>query len=152
PGHYRVAIAQDMNGLPAEPKVTAGGGYACGSTVIDPNPMLPLLADGLFVHTHAFTGPQTAKIQLPPGYTCKNCTLQVMEFMSQHGAPCFYHHCANVSIVPNTAVDDGGLPPLPDLAATDTPPPAMSEGCSYTATSAGSATLLHFAPLLGLAL
>jgi hypothetical protein len=30
--------------------------------------------------------------------TCDHCTLQVIEFMSQHGAPCFYHHCADISI------------------------------------------------------
>src|SRR5665647_145052 len=45
PGHYRVSIAQDMASLPADPLVT---GANCGMTAIDPNPTLPLLADGLF--------------------------------------------------------------------------------------------------------
>jgi hypothetical protein len=47
PGHYRVAIAQDEAGLPAEPIVTAGT-TQCGSAPIDPNPSLPVLADGVF--------------------------------------------------------------------------------------------------------
>jgi uncharacterized protein (TIGR03382 family) len=34
--------------------------------------------------------------------------LQVVEFMSSHGAPCFYHHCANIKITTNGA--DAGVP------------------------------------------
>ncbi len=56
PGHYRVSIATDMSSLPANPPVTAGA-TPCGSTVIDPSPTLPVLADGLFDHTSAFSGP-----------------------------------------------------------------------------------------------
>jgi hypothetical protein len=35
---------------------------------------------------------------LPTDVTCTRCTLQVLEFMTAHGAPCFYHHCADISI------------------------------------------------------
>jgi hypothetical protein len=110
PGHYRVSLAADQASLPADPPVTAGS-TACGSTQISTNPTLPLLADGLLVHTTAFSGPQTVEVQLPAGMTCTNCTLQVTEFMSQHGlntpGGCFYHHCANVSITA-TGSNDGG--------------------------------------------
>jgi hypothetical protein len=116
PGHYRVAIADSPDKLPADPPVTAGT-TPCGSTVIESSPMLPLLADGLLVHTMPFTGPQSVSVQLPPGLTCTKCTLQVIEFMSNHPlnnpGGCFYHHCATVTILP--AVDggmssDGGSP------------------------------------------
>lgn len=115
PGHYRVSIADKPSDLPADPPVTAGT-TPCGSTVIDPMPKLPLLADGLLVHTSAFTMPQSVSVQLPPGLTCTNCTLQVTEFMSNHPlnnpGGCFYHHCATVNIVPATdggTSSDGGM-------------------------------------------
>jgi hypothetical protein len=119
PGHYRVAIAQTMAQLPADPPVTAGT-MACGTTTIMSTPIMPVLADGLFVHTAAFGGPQTAMVPLPPGFTCTNCVLQVEQFMSNHGlnnpGGCFYHHCATVTITdtpppvdgPPTSGDDAG--------------------------------------------
>jgi uncharacterized protein (TIGR03382 family) len=45
---------------------------------------------------------------------CTNCVVQVLEFMSNHAAPCYYHHCAIVNVSPNAApeptepADDGG--------------------------------------------
>ncbi|WP_437589740.1 SCE4755 family polysaccharide monooxygenase-like protein [Sorangium sp. So ce1000] len=103
PGHYRVSIAPDQDSLPADPPVTAGS-TPCGSTEIETDPQLPLVADGLLVHTSAFSGKQSVEITLPPDLTCTNCVLQVSEFMSSHGlnnpGGCFYHHCAVVSIVP----------------------------------------------------
>jgi hypothetical protein len=118
PGHYRVAVAQDMTGLPADPPVTAGS-TACGSTVINPSPTLPLLGDGLLVHTQAFSNPmQTMQVPIPANMTCTNCVLQVTQFMSNHGlnnpGGCFYHHCATVNISPDApppsdaGVDPGG--------------------------------------------
>jgi hypothetical protein len=118
PGHYRVAIAQDEAGLPAEPMVTAGT-TQCGSAPIDPNPSLPVLADGVFKHTSAFSGPQTFEVPIPAGMNCTNCVVQVLEFMSNHPAPCYYHHCAIVNVttdpaptgdagVGTPAKDDGG--------------------------------------------
>jgi hypothetical protein len=109
PGHYRIAIAQDEAGLPAEPIVTAGT-TQCGSAPIDPNPSLPVLADGVFKHTSAFSGPQTFDVPIPAGMSCTNCVVQVLEFMSNHPAPCYYHHCAIVNVT-NAApepTDDGG--------------------------------------------
>lgn len=118
PGHYRVAIAQDEAGLPAEPMVTAGT-TQCGSAPIDPNPSLPVLADGVFKHTSAFSGAQTVEVPIPAGMNCTNCVVQVLEFMSNHPAPCYYHHCAIVNVttgavptgdagVGTPASDDGG--------------------------------------------
>ncbi len=118
PGHYRVSIAKDLASLPADPAVTAGSS-ACGSTIIQKNPQLPLLADGLLVHTSAFSGPQTMKVQIPPGFTCDGCVLQVTEFMSSHPlnnpGGCFYHHCANVTVTGTTSADAGSA----DTTAAD---------------------------------
>jgi MYXO-CTERM domain-containing protein len=97
PGHYRVAIAQTPDELPPEPPVTPGDSE-CGSAPIDPAPELPVLADGVLVHDAPFNGEQTFQVQLPAGFTCDSCTLQILEFMSSHGAPCYYHHCATVTI------------------------------------------------------
>ena len=72
--------------------------------------MFPVLADGVFVHTTAFSAPQTTTVTLPTTLTCTKCTLQVIEFMSDHplNVPggCFYHHCADISI--GVAPQDGG--------------------------------------------
>lgn len=115
PGHYRVALAQDMASLPADPLVTPGS-TACGSTVIDPSPALPVLADGQLVHT---TSPgnreQTFDVQLPAGMTCSNCVLQVTQFMSNHAlnnpGGCFYHHCATITIAADAPPLDAGNDP-----------------------------------------
>lgn len=116
PGHYRVALAQDMASLPPEPTVTPGAGFACGSVPVETSPQFPVLADGLFTHTSSFNGAaQTAQVQLPPGMTCTNCVLQVIEFMGDHGlntpGGCFYHHCSIVNITadgPDAGVSSGG--------------------------------------------
>lgn len=134
PGHYRVAIAQTEADLPPEPTVTAGT-TACGSVPIDANPSLPVLADGVFRHTSKFTGPQTTQIQLPAGMTCTNCVVQVLEFMSNHTAPCFYHHCAIVNV--GTASPDAGV---------GNPGGGDSGGCSSTS----AASPLMLIALLGL--
>ncbi|WP_437617883.1 SCE4755 family polysaccharide monooxygenase-like protein [Sorangium sp. So ce1151] len=113
PGHYRVSIAPDQESLPPDPEVTPGS-TPCGSTEIEADPQLPLLADGLLAHTAAFSGQQTVEIKLPDDLTCTNCTLQVSEFMSNHGinnpGGCFYHHCAVVTIAPREggAAGSGG--------------------------------------------
>jgi hypothetical protein len=108
PGHYRVAIAQTEAGLPPVPPVTPGS-TACGSAPITQSPTLPLLADGVFAHTSAFSGQQTAQIPLPAGMTCNNCVVQVVEFMSNHAAPCFYYHCAIVSVTSTGGMPDAGV-------------------------------------------
>jgi hypothetical protein len=125
PGHYRVALAvNDRSELPAEPVVTPGTGTPCGSAAVMNAPVFPVLADGVLDHTQAFSAPQTFQVKLPDGVTCEHCTLQVIEFMSQHPlnnpGGCFYHHCADIKIQ-NEPVDgavggavDGGPTPPPD--------------------------------------
>jgi hypothetical protein len=98
PGHYRVALAvNDRSELPAEPEV-APGETPCGSVAIETSPAFPVLVDGALQHTEPFPDARFIQVTLPSDVTCARCTLQVLEFMSDHAAPCFYHHCADISI------------------------------------------------------
>ena len=142
PGHYRVSLAMDQASLPDDPDGdVVPGSLACGTLAINSNPTLPLLADGLLVHTKAFgaTNPQTAMVKLPAGMTCDHCVLQVVEFMSNHGAPCFYHHCSNIKISVTGA--DAGIPGSggPGNDAGTGAEPAMGGCCS---ASGGSSSAL----------
>jgi hypothetical protein len=140
PGHYRVSLGlTGPQDLPPEPPVTAGS-TACGSTIIDPAPSFPVLADGLLLHTRAFSGPQSFQVTLPPNITCTNCTLQVLEFMSNHAlnnpGGCYYHHCATINVVAapvdaGTATADAGTADAgTETADAGTTPPPMNPGCS----------------------
>jgi uncharacterized protein (TIGR03382 family) len=112
PGHYRVALAPTMAGLPANPTVTPGA-TPCGSTTIDATPDFPVLADGQLVHTSSFGSQERSfDVQLPAGMTCTNCVLQVTQFMSNHDinnpGGCFYHHCATITIADDAPLPDAG--------------------------------------------
>jgi MYXO-CTERM domain-containing protein len=116
PGHYRVALAvNDRSELPAEPVVTPGS-TPCGSVPIESSPAFPVLADGVLQHTQPFDEPQSFQVTLPADVTCEKCTLQVIEFMSNHPlnnpGGCFYHHCADISIhadsTPSGEASDAG--------------------------------------------
>jgi hypothetical protein len=142
PGHYRVAIAQDLLTLPKDPMVTGDANSDCGTAAIQ-QAALPVLADNLLIHTAAFSGMQTTQVQLPAGFTCAHCMLQVIEFMSDHAmnvpGGCFYHHCAKVSVTGN-AVD---APPVaPDV--TDPVAPMMGGCCDARRGGSGSALLAAF--------
>jgi hypothetical protein len=138
PGHYRVALADTQDQLPADPPVTAGSS-ACGSTTIESPAVLPVLADGMLVHTAAFSGPQTFTVTLPAGKTCTKCTLQVIEFMSNHGlnvpGGCFYHHCADISIAAAATGTGGATGSTGNDGGTDTT--SKSGGCSYAGAKRG---------------
>jgi hypothetical protein len=108
PGHYRVALAVNSpTELPADPQVTtkeSDRGPQSVSAVIQSPPQIPILADGLFVHSTRPTGtmePFETDIQLP-NINCKKCTLQIVQFMAEHGfnnpGGYSYHHCADLQI------------------------------------------------------
>ena len=69
----------------------------------------PVLADGLFVHSTRPTGPADpfeADVELP-NINCRKCTLQVVQFMADHGfnnpGGYSYHHCAELQITADRA-------------------------------------------------
>jgi len=112
PGHYRVALSvNSRTELPVDPatveRMTERGPYSVWAAIQSP-PQLPVLADGLFQHYTRPASPQTyeADIQLP-NITCPKCSLQVIQFMAEHGynqpGGYSYHHCADLSITADPA-------------------------------------------------
>jgi len=105
PGHYRVALAVNSRSeLPPDPVVTtveSDRGPRSVSAVIQNPAKTPVLADGLFAHTSKPTAPWETDIDIP-NINCEKCTLQIIEFMAEHGlnrdGDYSYHHCADVQI------------------------------------------------------
>jgi hypothetical protein len=110
PGHYRVALAVNSpTELPLDPEVTtidSDRGPRSVSAKIQNPPQMPVLADGLWVHTAKVDTPWEADVQLP-NINCKKCTLQVVQFMAEHGinnpGNFTYHHCAELQITADPA-------------------------------------------------
>jgi hypothetical protein len=121
PGHYRVALAvNSWNELPPDPmtfeKYTDKGVYSVWAAIQSP-PQIPILADGLFQHYPAEGEPSSALPKTPmapwetdvqiPNITCPKCTLQVLQFMADHGynqpGGYAYHHCADLQITADSS-------------------------------------------------
>ena len=105
PGHYRVALVVNATSeLPADPTAatrdTPRGPFSVSTPIANPV-AVPVLADGLFPHTARPTDLFQTDVQIP-NITCKKCTLQVTQFMAEHGVNAdggfYYHHCANLEI------------------------------------------------------
>ena len=113
PGHYRVALARTVAELPKDPVVTtkdSDRGPQSVSAQIQNPPVAPVVADGLFAHTE-----RTAMFETDvtvPNFNCKNCVLQVIEFMAEHPGVreggFSYHHCAvlNITADPSKPAED----------------------------------------------
>lgn len=110
PGHYRVALSVNSRAeLPPDPEVTtreSARGPQSVSAVIQNPPKVPVLADGLFQHTARPTEAFETDIDIP-NINCPKCTLQVIQFMAEHGlnrdGDFSYHHCADVQITADPA-------------------------------------------------
>jgi hypothetical protein len=105
PGHYRVALAVNSpSELPVDPKATLEtterGPRSVSGEIMNPV-QVPVLADGLFPHSAKVDTPLETDVTLP-NISCKRCTLQVIQFMEQHGPNnpglYTYHHCATIQI------------------------------------------------------
>jgi hypothetical protein len=165
PGHYRVALAVgDRSELPPPPAITAVGSDPCGSAEIEDPPIFPILADNVLPHTEPFEAPQTFAVTLPTTVTCAACTLQVIEYMSNHGRPCFYYHCATISIQDDlatpiatfTAIDATPITPTATytsaVASTSTATPAPPARCVGDCDDSGTVTINEIVTLVGIAL
>lgn len=110
PGHYRVALVVNSRAeLPKDPEVTTregARGPQSVSAVIQNPARPPLLADGLFAHTTRSEAPFETDIDIP-NISCEKCTLQIIEFMAEHGlnrdGDYSYHHCADLQITADPA-------------------------------------------------
>jgi hypothetical protein len=106
PGHFRVALSVlDRSELPADPDdVTKDGprGPISVSAKIDPSPKPPVLVDGIWEH-HARQPAQEFETDVKiPNINCDHCSLQVIQFMEEHGVNTdgrfTYHHCADLKV------------------------------------------------------
>jgi len=112
PGHYRIALAVKSRAeLPADPEVTTRdtdrGPWSVSATIQNPA-QPPILADGLWAHTDrsAIAQPFETDIMIP-NINCEKCTLQIIQFMAEHGrnrdGDYSYHHCADLQITADPA-------------------------------------------------
>lgn len=110
PGHYRIAFAVNSRSeLPSDPDVVtkdSDRGPRSVSAAIQNPPKPPVIADGLWAHTARTTEPFETEIELP-NINCRKCTLQIIQFMAEHGknpdGDYSYHHCADLQITADTA-------------------------------------------------
>ena len=110
PGHFRIALSVlDRAELPADPEdVTKDGprGPISVSAKIDPNPKPPVLVDGLWEHHERKPAEEFETDVKIPNINCDHCTLQVIQFMEEHGVNpdgrFTYHHCADLKIKAST--------------------------------------------------
>ena len=119
-GHYRIALAKSRNELPPDPmtfeKYTERGVQSVWAAIQSP-PQIPVLLDGLFQHYPKPGEPASALPKTPmapwetdveiPNISCAKCTLQVIQFMADHGynqpGGYSYHHCAEMQITADSA-------------------------------------------------
>jgi hypothetical protein len=104
PGHFRIALAKDRADL-KDPMLNedASCNYADGAVPTEPHDNV--LLDNLFpTKMYGGTTMFTQQVTLP-NEPCEKCTLQIMQFMTQHPRSCFYYQCADIKIV---AANAGG--------------------------------------------
>ncbi len=132
PGHFRIGIATNPADFVTPVPVLTGNGTNCSTAPIASSPAYPTIADGVFVHTAASpTGSWTTTVTVPM-VSCENCVLQLMQFMSSHGPPCFYYQCATLRIV----MPDAGQPVV-DAGIVDAGQPAVDAGTDAGMSGSG---------------
>ena len=116
PGHYRIALAVNSRAeLPADPEVTTRdserGPWSVSAKIQNPA-QPPVLVDGLWAHTDRTSIAQPFETDIMiPNITCEKCTLQIVQFMAEHGRNAdgdfSYHHCADLQITadPSKPID-----------------------------------------------
>jgi uncharacterized protein (TIGR03382 family) len=110
PGHFRIGIATNEADFITPTPVLTAAGTNCSTAPVESPVAYPTLLDGVFEHTAAApTGSWSTTVTVPM-MSCDNCRLQLMQFMSSHGPPCFYYQCATLRIVmPDAGAVDSGI-------------------------------------------
>ncbi len=105
PGHYRISLSvASRTELPPDPEVTlrdSDKGPQSVSAVIMNPVRPPVLVDGLWPHQSKMADALETDVTLP-NINCAKCTLQIAQFMAEHGrnkdGDFTYHHCADLQI------------------------------------------------------
>ena len=105
PGHYRIALAvNSREELPPDPPAVTRDSEKGPWSVSAPIAgalKIPVLADGLWPHMSKSAEPWETDVTLP-NISCAKCTLQITQFMAEHGynkdGGYYYHHCADLQI------------------------------------------------------
>jgi hypothetical protein len=138
PGHFRISLSADRSQF-HDPAVTTQANGVSLTAVIEDPPVAPVLLDNLFPRT-AISGPVGTHFSqdvVLPTAPCAHCTLQVIQFMAEHGPPNYiYHHCADIEIVAD-GVDAGVNAPV-DAASDDGATTSAAEDASAPDTDAGT--------------
>ena len=157
PGFYRFALSsaspptfpadnvvKDSNGTVLTPTST---GMSASAEFEDPA-VFPVIADHVFNHTtggaQSFPSSSVPGQVMVPNMNCEKCTLQVIEFMADHGsngpsAGFFYHHCALLKITadPSKPIFD---PNASSGGASGVAGSSSAGGSSGSAASGGGAS------------
>lgn len=134
PGHFRIGIASSAADFVTPVPVLTNNGTNCSTAPVESPVASPTLVDGLFEHTTApASGSYTTQVTVPM-MSCDDCRLQVMQFMSSHGPPCFYYQCAVLRIV---MPPDGGSPPGSDAGTVDGGAPDAGPGAGEMPVGCG---------------
>jgi hypothetical protein len=111
PGHYRVALAVNSpTELPLDPKAMTmpndrGQQISVSAEIMNPVTP-PVLVDNLWPHQARMGDAWETDVPIP-NINCRACTLQVIQFMEQHGpnnpGNYTYHHCAVLHVTADPA-------------------------------------------------
>lgn len=113
PGHFRIALAKNPADL-TDPDIDVDGN--CNySSFVDQSGIGPVLVDDI---TPGGAGVMVTQEVTLPSEPCENCTLQVIQFMTQHAPPCIYYHCANINVVAAGGEADAGVSADAGIAGT----------------------------------
>jgi MYXO-CTERM domain-containing protein len=149
-GWFRIALTPDRAML-KEPIATVdpSSKNATDATTTKPEQMM-VNADGVYIvdglYRHQQGGNKTFSWMFTvPNITCAHCTLQVLQFMADHGTNTgqndgyFYHHCADLAIEGGVA-GDGGTPASDGGSADASGPPTGADSGAGTGGASGGGT------------
>jgi hypothetical protein len=116
------------------------------------NPIAPpVLDDDVFEHTSGTTPIMFNTMVKIPNINCDSCTLQVIEFMAEHGSNVgggyFYHHCATLKITadPSVALDSWPGIEAPAAAAAGETSAGVGTGSTSMTASASTSSMMSSA-------
>jgi MYXO-CTERM domain-containing protein len=102
PGHFRIALVRDRSELEdPDIDVDSSCNYVDPTAVANRTAVPPVLLENLYPRDSdevMFGMTFTQEVTLPD-MECEKCTLQVIQFMTEHAQPCIYYHCADIKIV-----------------------------------------------------